>query len=104
MTDELTAATEEPQPFTEPHTETAHDHHHEHGDHEHPHDDGDPPPPKDKLNQQVEIRDIGPCKKYVKVAVSREDIDRLVDEQINELEGDAIVPGFRPGKAPDRKS
>src|SRR4051812_36899132 len=100
MTDENPATTEEPQPHTEPAAEDVHGHDHDHEhDHDHQHDEPETPE-KEKLHQTVEIRDIGPCKKYVKVSVSRDDIDRLVDEQINELEGDAVVPGFRPGKAP----
>jgi trigger factor len=98
MTDEITApVTEEPHPLTEPVSET--EHHHEHDDH-HEHEQADVGPPKERLNQEVEIRDIGPCKKYVKVAISRDEIDKLVNEQIKELEADAVVPGFRPGKAP----
>jgi trigger factor len=53
-----------------------------------------------KLHQTVEMSDIGPCKKHVKVTVERADIDARVDEKISELVEDAEVPGFRPGKAP----
>jgi trigger factor len=53
-----------------------------------------------RLHQTVEVKNIGPCKKYVKVTVSREDVDKALDEKIGELETDAIIPGFRPGKAP----
>jgi len=56
--------------------------------------------PAEKLNQTVEIKDIGPCKKHLKVTVSRTDIDGRIDEKYKELVGDAQVPGFRPGKAP----
>jgi trigger factor len=55
---------------------------------------------EDKLNQTVEISDIGPCKKHIKVAVDRGDIDKLLDEKFSELVKEAVVPGFRPGKAP----
>jgi len=55
---------------------------------------------KERLNQTVEVLNVGPCKKHVKVIVSREDIDKALDEKIGELEADAVVPGFRPGKAP----
>jgi trigger factor len=53
-----------------------------------------------KLHQTVELRDIGPCKKHIKVTVDRVDIDRLMDEQFSKLVVDTQVPGFRPGKAP----
>jgi trigger factor len=55
---------------------------------------------KDKLHQTVDIEDIGPCKKHIKVTVDRGDIDKLLDEKFSELVRDAAVPGFRPGKAP----
>jgi len=53
-----------------------------------------------KLHQQVEMQDIGPCKKHIKVTVDRADIDRLLDKKYSELVVDANVAGFRPGKAP----
>jgi trigger factor len=53
-----------------------------------------------KLNQKVELKDIGPCKKHIKVTVEREDIDKLLDKQYSKLVVDANVAGFRPGKAP----
>jgi trigger factor len=54
----------------------------------------------DKLHQTVDIRDIGPCKKHIKVTVDRADIDKLLDEKFSELVKEAVVPGFRVGKAP----
>src|SRR4051812_48552994 len=53
-----------------------------------------------KLTQTVEIRDVGPCKKHIKVTVDRVDIDRLLNDKFKDLVGDASVAGFRPGKAP----
>jgi trigger factor len=53
-----------------------------------------------KLNQAVELADIGPCKKHIKVTIDRGDIDKKLDEKYAELVHDANVPGFRPGKAP----
>jgi trigger factor len=55
-----------------------------------------------KLQQNVEIRDVGPCKKHIKVTVERKDIDDRLSEKISELVSDANVSGFRPGKAPRR--
>jgi trigger factor len=55
---------------------------------------------KQKLHQTVEMRDVGPCKKHIKVSVDRADIDARMDEKYSELVPDANVPGFRPGKAP----
>ncbi len=55
-----------------------------------------------KLHQTVEMHDVGPCKKHIKVTVERSDIDTLMDEKFSELVVDANVAGFRPGKAPRR--
>lgn len=59
-----------------------------------------PPEEKKKIKQQVEIKDIGPCKKHIKVTVERADIDASFDKKFKELMGDSWIPGFRPGKAP----
>jgi trigger factor len=53
-----------------------------------------------KLTQTVDIRDIGPCKKHIKVSVDRKAIDDRLNDKFKELGHDAPVAGFRPGKAP----
>jgi len=53
-----------------------------------------------KLHQSFEMKDIGPCKKHIKVTIERGDIDKILEKQYSELVSDAQVPGFRPGKAP----
>lgn len=55
-----------------------------------------------RLNQNVEIQEIGPCKKHIKVTIDRGDIDSRLDEKYSELvtEHRSFVQGFRPGKAP----
>ncbi|HEV3163612.1 MAG TPA: trigger factor, partial [Isosphaeraceae bacterium] len=55
---------------------------------------------KPKLELEVQITDSGPCKKHVKVAVSRADIERQFNDSIGELKREAMIPGFRPGHAP----
>lgn len=56
----------------------------------------------EKLPQSVEIRDVGPCKKHVKVTVDRAAVKTRFDEKISELvlSDTSTVNGFRPGKAP----
>ena len=56
----------------------------------------------DKLRQEVVIRDAGPCRKHIKVTVNREDIDSRINDHFRKLilQDHAMVPGFRPGKAP----
>src|SRR5262249_4691274 len=55
-----------------------------------------------KLHQTVEMKDVGPCKKHIKVTIDRADIDKLLDKKFSELVVEANVAGFRPGKAPRR--
>lgn len=56
----------------------------------------------EKLDQEVEIRDAGPCKKHIKVTVNRAQIDERFDEEFTKLtqSEQPQVRGFRPGKAP----
>ncbi|MCS6975718.1 MAG: trigger factor [Gemmatales bacterium] len=53
-----------------------------------------------RLNMTVEVRDVGPCRKHVRVSIDRADVDQRLDEKISEMVRDAFVPGYRPGKAP----
>jgi len=50
----------------------------------------------------VTIEDSGPCKKKIAIEIPEETIKKAVDEQYNELRRDALVPGFRKGRAPRR--
>jgi trigger factor len=63
-------------------------------------DEAAPEEAKRKLAIAVEITDAGPCKKHLRVSIPREEIDRQFDESLEALRKDAVVPGFRPGKAP----
>jgi trigger factor len=56
--------------------------------------------PKRKLEMEVAITDAGPCKKHLKITIPREEIDRQFEESLSELRRDAMMPGFRPGRAP----
>jgi len=56
--------------------------------------------PKRKLEIDVQIQDVGPCKKHLKVTIPREEIERQFEESLGSFQRDAQVPGFRPGKAP----
>jgi trigger factor len=57
-------------------------------------------PQTPKLVQTVEMRDIGPCKKHIKVSVSRESLDERLDSKYSKIVPESNVAGFRPGKAP----
>ena len=56
------------------------------------------PEPKDI----VTIEDAGPCKKKITIEISQEKITKAADEQYRELGKEALVPGFRKGRAPRR--
>jgi len=53
-----------------------------------------------KLDLDVQINNVGPCKKHLTVTIPRSDIERQFDESLGTMKREAIVPGFRPGHAP----
>ena len=55
---------------------------------------------KRKLELDVQIQDVGPCKKHLKVTVPRPEIERQFEESLGNFQRDAQVPGFRTGRAP----
>jgi len=57
--------------------------------------------PKAPQNQ-VNIEVIGPCKKRVTIEVPQKSILKAMDEQYSTLRREAMVPGFRKGRAPRR--
>jgi len=57
-------------------------------------------PEKRKLDLDVQISDVGPCKKHLKVAIAHSEVDRQFDESLGTMKREAAVPGFRPGRAP----
>jgi len=54
------------------------------------------------LKNTVTIEEAGPCKKLVSVEISEETIKNVSDEQYNSLRKEAMIPGFRKGRAPRR--
>ncbi|MHC4519495.1 MAG: trigger factor [Planctomycetota bacterium] len=50
----------------------------------------------------ITIEDAGPCKKKVVIEIPEESIKEAIDEQYKELGREAVVPGFRKGRAPRR--
>jgi trigger factor len=50
----------------------------------------------------VTIEEAGPCKKKIIIEVPEEAIRNATDEQYNTLRKEALVPGFRKGRAPRR--
>ena len=54
------------------------------------------------LNLDVSIDKVSTCQRRVKVSIPREDIVRYQNEALGELVPSALLPGFRPGRAPRR--
>jgi len=50
----------------------------------------------------VTIEEAGPCKKKVSIEIPEETINNATDEKYKELRKEALVPGFRKGRAPRR--
>lgn len=55
---------------------------------------------KYKLSLKVDIQNVGPCRKHVRVTVPRTDIDHFSEEALKEVVETAAVPGFRKGRVP----
>ncbi len=48
----------------------------------------------------IEIEEVGPCKKSLKIEIPKERIEDEWQKQLNEVSRMAKLPGFRKGKAP----
>ena len=56
--------------------------------------------PEGKLSLTVEIEDVAPCKKHLRVEVDRTHVDEKLGEALDQLVDTSQVPGFRQGRAP----
>jgi trigger factor len=65
-----------------------------------PSEQGEETKAKRKLELDVQIQDVGPCKKHLKVTVPRSEIERQFEVSLGTFQRDAQVPGFRTGRAP----
>jgi trigger factor len=54
------------------------------------------------VKNTVKIEEAGPCKKKVIIEIPEETVKTATDEQYESLRKDALVPGFRKGRAPRR--
>ncbi|HOK95718.1 MAG TPA: trigger factor [Anaerohalosphaeraceae bacterium] len=57
---------------------------------------------KEKIPNVVTVSDAGPCKKKVAIEIPAEVVHEKLDEKYKELRKEAILPGFRKGRAPIR--
>ncbi|MDA1013584.1 MAG: trigger factor [Planctomycetota bacterium] len=55
-----------------------------------------------KLNLDVQIDDVGPCRKHVRVIVPRSDIDTYHSKAIEQIIDSETIPGFRKGHVPQK--
>ena len=55
---------------------------------------------QERLAQEVEIENAGPCRRHVRVRIPRADLERLQESVTEELVQSAAVPGFRKGHVP----
>ena len=55
---------------------------------------------EEKLSLEVQIQEKNPCERHIVVTIPREDIERYFQREFDELAETAVVPGFRPGRAP----
>lgn len=53
-----------------------------------------------KLDLTVELKEVGPCKKHIKIVIPPSEIQRQFGDSLKTMRRDAVVPGFRPGRAP----
>jgi len=51
-------------------------------------------------NNTVSIEETGPCKKKVSIEIPEQALRKTTDEQYESLRREALVPGFRKGRAP----
>ncbi|MEN8128540.1 MAG: trigger factor, partial [Planctomycetota bacterium] len=57
---------------------------------------------KEQSKNTVTVSDAGPCKKKIEIEIPAETIHEKLDEKYKELRRDAVLPGFRKGRAPIR--
>ncbi|AQT70105.1 Trigger factor [Anaerohalosphaera lusitana] len=55
-----------------------------------------------QVENVVKVEDAGPCKKRIAVEIPEEKIQNALEEQYSDLRKEAVIPGFRKGRAPRR--
>jgi trigger factor len=59
-------------------------------------------PEQAEVKPNVTVEDIGSCKKKITVEILESKIKEVLDSKYKELKNDAVLPGFRKGRAPLR--
>ncbi len=81
------------------HDHDDHTHDHDHDDHSHDHDHDAAP---ERGEQTVTIEDVGPARKCLTIELPQERIANAISDSYGKLKEDAVIPGFRRGRAPKR--
>jgi len=55
-----------------------------------------------EIKNKVKVSEAGPCKKKVAIEIPEEKIKQALEADYKELRAEAVIPGFRKGKAPMR--
>jgi len=55
---------------------------------------------EEKLSLEVQIQEKNACERHIVVTIPREEIEKYFQRELDELAETAVVPGFRPGRAP----
>src|SRR5687768_13918498 len=53
-----------------------------------------------EFTHDVKIEDAGPARKKITITIPAEEIDEKIDSSFATLTSQAVLPGFRPGRAP----
>ncbi len=65
-------------------------------------DTATPEATEDKLEQSVNIEDAGPARKKIAIEIPESRIDGKLEQNFADLRAEAVIPGFRRGRAPQR--
>jgi trigger factor len=76
------------------------EHNHDHAGHDHNHPEGDEG--ATKLEQTVTVEDSGPARKALTIEIPESRIKEKIESSFVRLRDDAVLPGFRRGRAPQR--
>ncbi|MCX5659596.1 MAG: trigger factor [Planctomycetota bacterium] len=79
-----------------------HNHDHDHADHNHDHAHAHGANADTRGEQKVTVEEVGPARKRLTIEVPAERIAKKIGTGYDRLKSDAVVPGFRRGRAPMR--
>ncbi len=55
---------------------------------------------EEEYNHEVKIEDAGPARKKLTITIPADEIDEKIDSSFTTLASEAVLPGFRRGRAP----